>query len=52
MWLDKMSNLSQSAKRDINDINLELVNKLKSNDNAFALGKYCNVHVHVHVHVL
>ncbi|XP_064633876.1 putative pyridoxal-dependent decarboxylase domain-containing protein 2 isoform X2 [Lineus longissimus] len=39
MWLDKMSNLPPAARRDINDINLELVNKLKSNDNAFALGK-------------
>ena len=38
-WRDADS-LSDKAKREINNINIELVHRLKSTDTAFSLGVY------------
>ena len=38
LWTDKLDDLSVSGKKEISEVNVELVHKLKTNDNAFALG--------------
>lgn len=39
-WRERMTDLPDNAKRDINNINTELVKRLHSKDTAFSLGKY------------
>lgn len=39
-WRERMTDLPDNAKRDINNINTELVKQLHSKDTAFSLGKY------------
>lgn len=39
-WRERMTDLPDNAKQDINNINTELVKRLHSKDTAFSLGKY------------
>lgn len=38
-WLNKLENLSEQGKNEINSINHQMVNQLKSTDSAFSLGQ-------------
>ena len=38
--IDKLEDLSEESKNDINALNIELVHKLKATDGAFSLGEY------------
>jgi len=40
-WLKKLENLSEQGKNEINSINHQMVNQLKSTDSAFSLGEWC-----------
>lgn len=50
-WRERMTDLPDNAKRDINNINTELVKRLHSKDTAFSLGKYSRTKKLVKVHV-
>ena len=41
-WRERMTDLPDSAKREINNINTELVKKLQSKDTAFSQGRSMN----------
>ncbi len=50
-WLDKLDDLPDQGLRDINGLNTQLVQQLKSSDTAFSLGKLaipglCVGHLH------
>lgn len=40
-WRDKMDNLPEIGRSEINVLNQEMVSRLKSTDTAFSLGKLC-----------
>lgn len=40
-WVDKLDNLPEEGLREINHLNTQLVQQLKSSDTAFSLGMTC-----------
>jgi len=41
LWLEQMESLPDIGKNEINIVNQQLVNRLKSTDTAFSLGTSC-----------
>ena len=44
LWVDQMESLPDVGKNEINIVNQQLVNRLKSTDTAFSLGTYSYLH--------
>jgi len=48
LWVDQLDNLPEVGKNEINIVNQQLVNRLKSTDTAFSLGVYIPLHTYRH----